>query len=131
MRIERRYTAAGQGPYAGLDFRFTRSEIRNPMVPVSSSSSRMSRCPAAGRRSRPTCWRRSISARRACRAPEKKVEEKRRSLVPVALHGRRGRPRLAPEAERYVGETSSKQVFDRLAGTWTYWGWKGGYFRQR
>ncbi len=20
------------------------------------------------------------------------------------------------------------QVFDRLAGTWTYWGWKGGYF---
>ena len=21
-----------------------------------------------------------------------------------------------------------KQVFDRLAGTWTYWGWKGGYF---
>jgi ribonucleoside-diphosphate reductase alpha chain len=30
--------------------------------------------------------------------------------------------------ERVVGETSSKQVFDRLAGTWTYWGWKGGYF---
>ena len=27
-----------------------------------------------------------------------------------------------------VGETSSKQVFDRLAGAWTYWGWKGGYF---
>ena len=23
---------------------------------------------------------------------------------------------------------SSKQVFDRLAGCWTYWGWKGGYF---
>ncbi len=33
-----------------------------------------------------------------------------------------------PEKERYVGETSSKQVFDRLAGAWTYWGWKGGYF---
>jgi ribonucleoside-diphosphate reductase alpha chain len=27
-----------------------------------------------------------------------------------------------------VGETSARQVFDRLAGTWTYWGWKGGYF---
>ena len=27
-----------------------------------------------------------------------------------------------------MGETSAKQVFDRLAGTWTYWGWKGGYF---
>jgi ribonucleoside-diphosphate reductase alpha chain len=33
-----------------------------------------------------------------------------------------------PQAERYVGETSSKQVFDRLAGAWAYWGWKGGYF---
>ena len=25
-------------------------------------------------------------------------------------------------------EIDSRQVFDRLAGTWTYWGWKGGYF---
>ncbi len=33
-----------------------------------------------------------------------------------------------PEKERAIGEQSSKQVFDRLAGTWTYWGWKGGYF---
>ncbi len=27
-----------------------------------------------------------------------------------------------------VGERSAKQVFDRMAGAWTYWGWKGGYF---
>ena len=33
-----------------------------------------------------------------------------------------------PEAERFVGETRAQQVFDRMAGTWTYWGWKGGYF---
>ncbi len=33
-----------------------------------------------------------------------------------------------PEAERFIGEASCKQVFDRLAGTWTYWGFKGGYF---
>ncbi len=33
-----------------------------------------------------------------------------------------------PESERIVGETSAKQVFNRLAGAWTYWGWKGGYF---
>jgi ribonucleoside-diphosphate reductase alpha chain len=33
-----------------------------------------------------------------------------------------------PEDERFTGETSTKQVFNRLAGTWTYWGWKGGYF---
>jgi ribonucleoside-diphosphate reductase alpha chain len=34
-----------------------------------------------------------------------------------------------PENERSVGETSAKQVFLRLAGCWTYWGWKVGYFR--
>ncbi|MFN3605164.1 MAG: vitamin B12-dependent ribonucleotide reductase [Leptonema sp. (in: bacteria)] len=32
------------------------------------------------------------------------------------------------EEERYQGETSAKQVFYRLAGTWTYWGWKYKYF---
>ncbi|MDP2326607.1 MAG: adenosylcobalamin-dependent ribonucleoside-diphosphate reductase, partial [Dehalococcoidia bacterium] len=26
------------------------------------------------------------------------------------------------------GETDARQTFHRLAGTWTYWGWKGGYF---
>ncbi len=29
---------------------------------------------------------------------------------------------------RTHGETSARQVFHRLAGTWAYWGWKGGYF---
>ena len=33
-----------------------------------------------------------------------------------------------PKTERIVGEISAKQVFDRLAGAWTYWGLKGGYF---
>jgi len=30
MRIERRYTKEGQSAYAGIDFRLTTSEIRNP-----------------------------------------------------------------------------------------------------
>src|ERR1700704_6212641 len=30
MRIERRYTKEGQSPYAGIEFRSTTSEIRNP-----------------------------------------------------------------------------------------------------
>ncbi|HYC25163.1 MAG TPA: adenosylcobalamin-dependent ribonucleoside-diphosphate reductase, partial [Roseiarcus sp.] len=33
-----------------------------------------------------------------------------------------------PKAERHGAETSARQVFDRLAGAWTYWGWKAGYF---
>src|SRR5206468_8595964 len=27
----------------------------------------------------------------------------------------------------FGSETSATQVFDRLAGCWSYWGWKGGY----
>ncbi len=33
-----------------------------------------------------------------------------------------------PEAQRTTHETSAKQVFLRLAGAWTYWGVKAGYF---
>ena len=47
----------------------------------------------------------------------------------MALGGRRkGACRCSPEAERTSSEKDARQVFDRLAGTWTYWGWKGGYF---
>ena len=33
-----------------------------------------------------------------------------------------------PEAERFTHEVDSRQVFNRLAGCWTYWGWKYDYF---
>ena len=33
-----------------------------------------------------------------------------------------------PEAERFGSESSARQVFHRMAGAWTYWGWQGGYF---
>lgn len=32
------------------------------------------------------------------------------------------------EQERYTHEVDSRQVFNRLAGCWTYWGWKHNYF---
>ncbi len=33
-----------------------------------------------------------------------------------------------PENERFRGENDSREVFSRLAGCWTYWGWKNSYF---
>jgi len=33
-----------------------------------------------------------------------------------------------PEKERFGSETDSRQVFRRLAGCWTYWGWKSRCF---
>ena len=35
-----------------------------------------------------------------------------------------------PEEERYTRENSIKQVVDRLSGTWTYWGYKHGFFNK-
>ena len=39
-----------------------------------------------------------------------------------------GRSPSGRRRSAHGGETDARQVFDRLAGTWTYWGWKGGYF---
>lgn len=33
-----------------------------------------------------------------------------------------------PEKERFKNENDSREVFNRLAGCWTYWGWKHDYF---
>ncbi|MBV8116496.1 MAG: vitamin B12-dependent ribonucleotide reductase, partial [Candidatus Eremiobacteraeota bacterium] len=33
-----------------------------------------------------------------------------------------------PRSEQFGPERDARQVFDRLAGCWTYWGWKYGYF---
>ena len=41
----------------------------------------------------------------------------------AAQHSRR--PQRLPATGQ---ETDARQVFRRLAGCWTYWGWKGGYF---
>src|SRR5258706_1383392 len=127
MRIERRYTTDGQSPYAGIDCRLTTSEIRNPDGSV---VFRLENVEV------PEFWSQVASdvlAQKYFRnagvaARLKKVEEE-----PVPSWLWRSVPdtealAALPESERYVSELSAKQVFDRLAGCWTYWGWKGGYF---
>ena len=127
MRIERRYTKDGQSAYAGIDFRLTTSEIRNPDGSVVFKLDNVEV---------PDFWSQVASdvlAQKYFRkagvpARLKKVEE---NSVPSFLwRSVADEDALAtlPEKERYIGEQTSKQVFDRLAGTWTYWGWKGGYF---
>jgi ribonucleoside-diphosphate reductase alpha chain len=127
MRIERRYTKEGQSAYADIAFRLTASEIRNPDGSVVFRATDVEV---------PTSWSQvaaDVLAQKYFRkagvpARLKKFEE---PTVPSWLW--RSVPdtqalEMLPEKERSVGEHSSKQVFERLAGTWTYWGWKGGYF---
>ncbi|MFB6416787.1 MULTISPECIES: vitamin B12-dependent ribonucleotide reductase [Bradyrhizobium] len=127
MRIERRHTNSGQSPYAGIDFRLTTSEIRNPDGSVVFKLENVEV---------PTEWSQVASdvlaqkyfRKAGVAARLKKVEEE--SVPSFLWRSVPDTEALAalPEKERYVSELSAKQVFDRLAGCWTYWGWKGKYF---
>ncbi|MBJ94134.1 MAG: ribonucleoside-diphosphate reductase, adenosylcobalamin-dependent [Rickettsiales bacterium] len=127
MSIERRYTADVEDAYKGLTFVPRRSEIRNPdgsqvflqedvMVPDSWSQVAT-----------------DIMAQKYFRkagvpAVMRKVEE---DGVPEWLQRSEADTDALdklPEEERYLGERDSRQVFERLAGCWTYWGWKLDHF---
>ncbi|MCW5749637.1 MAG: vitamin B12-dependent ribonucleotide reductase, partial [Alphaproteobacteria bacterium] len=127
MRIERHFTEAGRSPYASIAFTRTSSEIRNPDGSV---VFRLDEMEVPSDWSQVAC---DILAQKYFRkagvpARLRPVEENdvpswlwRKVADDAALAA-------LPEGERKSQETSAKQVFDRLAGTWTYWGWKGGYF---
>lgn len=119
MKIERNFTTSGKDAYAALEFTTTTSEIRNPDGTI---VFKLDDCEI------PTSWSQVASDviaqkyfRKAGVPSEvKKVKEKD---VPEFLW--RSEP---AKGATMGGETSAKQVFDRLAGAWAYWGWKGGYF---
>ena len=127
MRIDRRYTKADQDAYKGLEFRSTTSEIRNPDGSVVFKLEDV-QVPATWSQVAADIIAQKYFRKAGVATILKKVEE---NDVPSWLW--RSVPdekALAdlPEEERYGSEIDSRQVFDRLAGTWTYWGWKGKYF---
>jgi len=128
MRIERRFSEAGKDVYEQIEFRRTSSEIRNPDgsvvfqaqdIEVPASWSQVASDILAQKYFR----KRGVPSKRQ-RVPESDVPTWLQGRVPQAdAEGESG-----SEPKHAGGETSARQVFDRLAGTWTYWGWKGGYF---
>jgi len=127
MRIERRFTKAGDDAYASLAFTTTNSEIRNPDGSVVFQAKDIE-VPATWSQVACDVLAQKYFRKRGVPAALKTVEE---NDVPSWLW--RKKPDDAalaklPENQRIRGEQSAKEVFDRLAGTWTYWGWKGGYF---
>ena len=127
MRITRTFTAEGTSPYDGIAFRTACSEIRNPDgsvvfraddIEVPSAWSQVAVDVLAQKYFRKA----GIPARlRPVDDPSVPEWLRRQEADETALAS-------LPAERRYGGETSAKQVFDRLAGTWTWWGWKGGYF---
>src|SRR3954467_13669148 len=119
MRIERRFTKDGQSPYAELEFRLTTSEIRNPDGSVVFRAENVE-VPAFWSQVAADVLAQKYFRKAGVPARLKKVEEE---WVPSWLW--RSTPDTQalnelPEKERSGGEGSAKQVFERLAGTWTY-----------
>ena len=119
MKIKRQFTTAGKCAYQDINFTSTSSEIKNPDGSIVFQLDNVEV---------PTNWSQVASdviAQKYFRkagvpAKTEKVKEKD---VPEFLWRS-----IPASGSSFTGETSSKQVFDRLAGAWSYWGWKGGYF---
>ncbi|MEX3009254.1 vitamin B12-dependent ribonucleotide reductase [Hoeflea sp. TYP-13] len=127
MRIERQFTKAGQSPYADIKFRKATSEIKNPDGSVVFRLDNID-VPTQFSQVASDILAQKYFRKAGVPARLKKVEE---NSVPSWLW--RSTADLEaleelPEEERYGSETDARQVFSRLAGTWAYWGWKGGYF---
>src|SRR5215213_6144834 len=119
MRISRLYTRDGQDAFAGLKFTPRTSRIVNPNGSVVFEMKEVLA---------PEGWsqvavdilaqkyfRRAGVPGELARVDEEGVPEWLQRQVPA-------------EGSTMIGEADSRQVFRRLAGCWTYWGWKGGYF---
>jgi ribonucleoside-diphosphate reductase alpha chain len=126
MKFRRTYSTPGD-PYAGLTFEPRTSRIVNPdgsvifeakdvMVPVEWSQVAV-----------------DVLAQKYCRKAgvPKAVKPVPEEGVPEWLW-RSEADEAALEAfdrkEQFGAERDSRQVFGRMAGCWTYWGWKNGYF---
>ncbi len=127
MRIERHFTREKGSPYDGIEFHKITSEIRNP---DGSLVFQLADIEVPRAWSQVACDVLAQKYFRKAGVPARltAVEE---ANVPAWLWRRapddEALARLADE-DRQGPERSAKQVFDRLAGTWTYWGWKAGYF---
>jgi len=127
MRFERQFTDKTNAPYQGIEFARTKSEL----IEIGGASLfEMDGVEV------PNDWSQTaidIFAQKYLRragvpAVTKKLDE---DGIPEFLQ--RSVPNVAaiaklPSTERHGPEKSARQVFNRLAGAWGYWGWKSGYF---
>ena len=118
MQIARRFTTAGQSPYDGIPFEQRSSRIVNPDGSIVFEAEGVE-TPAAFSQVATDIMAQKYFRRAGVPAETRRVAE---DGVPEWLQ------RSVPvDGTDQGGETSAQQTFDRLAGTWTYWGWRRGY----
>jgi len=125
--IERRFTSVGEDPFDSFEWIEMDVEIRNPDGSMADSIEGVKLPSGFSGVPGKVCAQKYL---RKAGVPKalRKVPEKE---VPVWLQ--RSEPdherlQTVDAAQRMGGETDGRNLFRRLAGTWTYWGWKYGYF---
>jgi ribonucleoside-diphosphate reductase alpha chain len=112
VRIERRFTRRGEGPYDGLTFVKRSSEIRNP---DGSTVFKLDNIDV------PEQW-----SQLAIDILAQKYFRK----AGVPQRDASGQPLVTPDGKPVLGgERDARQVFERMAGCWTHWGKSYGYFK--
>jgi ribonucleoside-diphosphate reductase alpha chain len=112
VRIERRFTRRGEGPYDGLTFVKRSSEIRNP---DGSTVFKLDNIDV------PEQW-----SQLAIDILAQKYFRK----AGVPQRDASGQSLVTPDGKQVLGgERDARQVFERMAGCWTHWGKSYGYFK--
>ena len=133
MKIKRLFTMEGEGPYQSMEFENRSSIIRNPDGSVVSEWEKVSV---------PKEWSQvatDIMAQKYFRKagiPKHLKAAKERGIpawLQPSLHDQAKQEQEAAEADTSgddstISETDAREVFHRLVGCWTYWGYKNNYF---
>ena len=127
MKINRLFAEAGKKPYDSIEFEKRSSVIRNPDgsivfemidIVVPKHWSQVATDIIAQKYFRKAGVPRFLKKVYEENIPEwlQRSEEDTEKLNELS------------QEEKYTSEKDSRQVFSRLAGCWTYWGWKNNYF---
>jgi len=127
MRIARRYTRAGQDAYSDIAFVTSRSTMTGPDGTALFDLEAVEA---------PQAWSAiavDVMAQKYLRkagVPVKTKPKPEKGVPDWLVRSVPDEDALAkmPANERTSGETSAKQLFDRMAGGWTYWAWTSGVF---
>ena len=120
MHLSRRYTVEGNDPFAAISLVTRNSRITNADGSIVFELKDLQA---------PESWSQvavDVLSQKYFRKAGVPLKRERVVEADVPEWLQRSRP---VEGDPCTGqEMDARQVFRRLAGCWTYWGWKGGYF---
>ena len=127
MKFERRNTFQDKEFYENMRFKRTDSEIRNPDGTVVFSAKDIEIPEGWSQVAADVLAQKYFRKAGVPKILKRVYEEGVPEFLQRSVEDKEALEKLDPN-KRYSSETTARQVFDRLAGAWAYWGWKGNYF---